>query len=85
MELLDTNRQFRFALVESSVKSISQVYSRFSADGILKTNELEDFYSNQQYAQLMENLDDMDFTNEVPPQVTEIIDVNLEELISNLE
>lgn len=60
-------------------------YSFSFSDDLEKTNELEDFYNNQQYAQLMENLDGMDFTNEVPPQVTEIIDVNLEELISNLE
>ena len=33
----------------------------------------------------LKNLDSINFTNEVPPQITDIIDVNLEELISNLE
>jgi len=59
-------------------------YSFSFSDDLEKNNELEDFYNNQQYAQLMENLEGINFTNEVPPQITEIIDVNLEELISNL-
>lgn len=52
-----------------------------------KNNELEEFYHEKQYYNLIENIQNMDFTNEIteiPTIYDEVIDVNLDSLIESL-
>jgi hypothetical protein len=50
-------------------------------------NELEDYYNEKQYHNIIENIQTIDFDNsvEIPNVQTEIIDVNLESLIASLQ
>ena len=49
-------------------------------------DELIDFYNEKQYYNIIDNINIVDFTNEIdiPTLPTESIDVNLETLISSL-
>jgi superfamily II DNA or RNA helicase len=62
-------------------------YYNYNNDiSIENNNELEDYYNEKKYFNIIENIKTLDFDNsvEIPELQTEIIDVNLESLIANL-
>jgi len=68
-----------------SVHSVKNIIKDFTfLEELNKSNELEEFYHEKQYYNLVENLQTMEFSNEIPNIYDEIIDVNLDSLIENL-
>jgi hypothetical protein len=56
-------------------------------DSIYNDNELEDYYNEKQYHNIIENIQTIDFDNsvEIHDVQSEIVDLNLESLIANLQ
>ena len=70
---------------ESAYINDKNEYNYYNDDNY-DENELEDYYNEKQYHTIIENIQVLDFDNviEIPECQTEIIDVNLESLISSL-
>jgi hypothetical protein len=71
-----------------SIYSVKNTAKDFTfLEELNKNNELEEFYHEKQYYNLIENIQNMDFTNEIteiPTTYDEVIDVNLDSLIESL-